>query len=180
VDDGGKKLAEKTVEETSVGHGDALHWAATRFDGDLRWGVEDNRAVTGLLEQDLLASGMKVHRVPPELTAAKLISESGDVTRFRNEAAYARYVGIAPVPGWSGSTRDRLRVSRAGIASYAALHRIAIVQLAMPSSAARAYFDRRRANGDSGATVLRGLKRRLCRVVYNRLRDDQQRRQLKS
>lgn len=116
-----------------------------------------------------------------ELTAAKLISESGDVTRFRSEAAYARYVGIAPVPGWSGSTRDRMRVSHAGNRQLnAALHRVAIVQLAMPSSAGRAYFDRRRADGDSGATALRGLKRRLCRVVYNRLRDDQQRRQPKS
>jgi transposase len=55
--------------EASGAHGDALHWVATRFGGDVRWGVEDNRAVTGLLEQDLLASGMKVHRVPPTLMA---------------------------------------------------------------------------------------------------------------
>jgi transposase len=39
-----------------------------------------------------------------ELTAAKLISEVANMDRFRSEAAFARYVGIAPVPLSSGST----------------------------------------------------------------------------
>ena len=38
------------------------------------------------------------------LTAAKLVGETADVTRFRNEAAFARYTGAAPIPAWSGST----------------------------------------------------------------------------
>jgi transposase len=113
-----------------------------------------------------------------ELTAAKLIAETGDVTRFRSEAAFARYVGIAPVPMWSGSTRGRLRSSRAGNRQLnGALHRVAVVQLAMPASAGRAYFDRRRAEGDSGTTALRCLKRRICRLIYTRLRADQARRE---
>ena len=39
-----------------------------------------------------------------ELTAAKLISEVANMDRFRSEAAFTRYVGIAPVPSSSGST----------------------------------------------------------------------------
>ena len=65
-----------------------------------------------------------------ELTAAKLISETANVDRFRSEAAFARYVGIAPVPMWSGSTEGRLRVSRSGNRQFnTALHRIAVVQI---------------------------------------------------
>jgi transposase len=69
VDAGGGKLGEKAVEATSAGHADALHWAASQFGRDLLWGVEDNRSVTGLLEQDLLAAKMPVVRVPPTLMA---------------------------------------------------------------------------------------------------------------
>ena len=42
-----------------MGHADPLHWAVSRFCGDLLWGVEDNRSVAGLLEQDLLSCGIK-------------------------------------------------------------------------------------------------------------------------
>ena len=52
-----------------------------------------------------------------------------------------------------------------------AIHRIAVVQsrLIVP-------YEGRRAEGDSGATAVRCLKRRLCRVVFNRLRADYARR----
>ena len=33
-----------------------------------------------------------------DLTAAKLVGETADITRFKSEAAYARYAGVAPVP----------------------------------------------------------------------------------
>lgn len=112
-----------------------------------------------------------------ELTAAKLISETANVDRFRSEAAFARYVGIAPVPMWSGSTEGRLRVSRSGNRQLnTALHRIAVVQIRL-DCAGRDYYRRRRAQGDSGLTAVRCLKRRLCRIVYNRLRTDYARRQ---
>ena len=49
-----------------------------------------------------------------ELTAAKLISETANMDRFRNEAAFARYVGVAPVPHSSGTEVGRVRASRSG------------------------------------------------------------------
>ena len=111
-----------------------------------------------------------------ELTAAKLISEAANVDRFPNESAFARYGGLAPVPEWSGSTNGRLRVCRSGNRQInTAIHRIAVVQLRL-DCAGRDYYQRRRAEGDSGATAVRCLKRRLCRVVFNRLRADYARR----
>jgi transposase len=78
-----------------------------------------------------IASSRRCHLCQAvELTAAKLISETANVDRFRSEAAFARYVGIAPVPMWSGSTEGRLRVSRSGNRQLnTALHRIAVVQI---------------------------------------------------
>jgi transposase len=112
-----------------------------------------------------------------ELTAAKLISEAANVDRFPNENAFARYAGLAPIPAWSGSTNGRLSVCRSGNRQInTAIHRIAVVQVRL-DCAGRDYYRRRRAEGDSGATALRCLKRRLCRVVFNRLRADYARRQ---
>ena len=111
-----------------------------------------------------------------ELTAAKLISEVANMDRFRSEAAFARYVGIAPVPLSSGSTGGRVRASRSGNRQCnAAIHRIAVVQIRLTGSG-REYYLRRRNEGDTAATAIRCLKRRLCRIVYNRLRADYHRR----
>jgi hypothetical protein len=50
-----------------------------------------------------------------------------------------------------------------------------MVQLRL-DCAGRDYYQRRRAAGDSGASAVRCLKRRLCRVVFNRMRADYARR----
>ena len=92
--------------------------------------------------------------------------------RFPNESGFARYAGLAPIPAWSGSTIGRMRVCPFGNRQInTAIHRIAVVQLRLDCPG-RAYYRRRRAEGDSGAKAVRCLKRRLCRVVFNRLRAD--------
>jgi transposase len=119
-----------------------------------------------------LGSTLPTLRGCAELTAAKLISEAANVDRFPNESAFARCAGLAPIPAWSGSTSGRLHVCRSGNRQInTAIHRIAVVQLRL-DCAGRDYYQRRRAAGDSGATAVRCLKRRLCRVVFNRLRAD--------
>ncbi len=67
VDEGGRKLAERTVSATEEGHVEALAWAR-RWD-DRRFAVEDCRPVTRRLEADLLAAGETVVRVPTKLMA---------------------------------------------------------------------------------------------------------------
>jgi len=86
-----------------------------------------------------------------ELTAAKLILEAANVDRFPNESGFARYAGLAPIPAWSGSTIGRMRVCPFGNRQInTAIHRIAVVQLRLDCPG-RAYYRRRRAEGDSGA-----------------------------
>ena len=111
-----------------------------------------------------------------ELTAATFIGETAVVTRFRSEAAFARFVGVAPMPMWSGSTVGRVRLSRTGNRQLnKALHRIAVTQIRDPGPG-RTYYERRISEGNSPATALRALKRRISRVVYGRLHADHRRR----
>lgn len=107
-----------------------------------------------------------------ELTAAKIVGEVAGIERFRSEAAFAQYVGLAPVPHWSADTPRRVRKVRHGNRQLnAALHRIATIQITKDSPG-RAYFQRRLAEGDNRKRALQALKRRLVRVVYNRLKAD--------
>lgn len=105
-----------------------------------------------------------------ELTAAKIVAEVAGIERFKSEAAFARYIGVAPVPHWSGSTAGTVRHVRHGNRQLnAAVHRIALVQISKIGPG-RSYFQRRRAEGDTPQQALRALKRRIARVVYNRLK----------
>ncbi|MFB7509082.1 IS110 family transposase [Streptomyces broussonetiae] len=105
------------------------------------------------------------------LTAAKILGETADVTRFRSEAAFARHNGTAPLPVWSGN-RARHRLSRTGNRQLnTALHRIAVTQ-AHYHPDARAYLQRRQNAGNTTTEAIRALKRHLSDVVYRALRRD--------
>ena len=112
-----------------------------------------------------------------ELTAAKLIAETANMDRFRSEAAFARYAGLAPIPRWSGSTRGHAQASRSGNRQCnTAIHRIALIQIRLDGPG-RTYYLRRIGEGDTHRNAVRCLKRRIGRTVYNRLLADYQRRQ---
>ena len=112
-----------------------------------------------------------------DLTAAKAIAETANVTCFKSEAAFARYIGVAPVPHSSGATDGRVRMTRSGNRQLnAAVHRIAVSQVRMDGPG-RAYYRKRLRAGDSSATALRTLKRRISRVVFSRLKADEADRQ---
>lgn len=104
------------------------------------------------------------------LTAAKLLGETANLTRFRSEACFAMPAGVAPIPASSGRT-NRHRLARGGNRQLnAALHRIAVTQTRL-DGLGKVYYQRRRAQGDTTMEALRTLKRRLARVVFNTLRD---------
>ena len=108
-----------------------------------------------------------------ELTAAKIIAETANVTRFNSEAAFARYIGVAPLPHSSGSTDGRVRFTRSGNRQLnTAVHRIAVTQIRM-GGPGRSYYDERRRAGDSSPAAVRKLKRRISRVVFSRLKADE-------
>ncbi|GFG87773.1 IS110 family RNA-guided transposase [Mycolicibacter algericus] len=108
-----------------------------------------------------------------ELTAARIVAEVARVERFKSEAAFARYVGLAPIPHTSGTSNVRLLPTRQGNRQLnKAIHRIALTQINR-GGPGKDYFQRRLDEGDNRHRALRSLKRRLARVVYTRLHTDQ-------
>jgi transposase len=103
------------------------------------------------------------------VTAAKLLAEIGPIDRFRSDAQLARHSGVAPLEASSGRTQ-RHRLDRGGNRQLnAALYRMAITQ-ARYHPQARAYLERKRAEGKSRREAIRCLKRLLARVVFNTLK----------
>ena len=103
------------------------------------------------------------------LTAAKLLAEVGPIDRFQTDAQLARHSGVAPLEASSGRVQ-RHRLDRGGNRQLnAAFYRIAITQ-ARYHPAARAYLERKQAEGKSRREAIRCLKRQLARVVFNTLK----------
>jgi transposase len=99
------------------------------------------------------------------LTAAQLLGEIAGVERFASDAKLAKHSGAAPLPASSGQ-RQRHRLNRKGNRRLnCALHRIAVTQARMHPPA-RAYLERKQAEGKSRREALRCLKRHLARAVF--------------
>src|SRR5215203_2210614 len=105
------------------------------------------------------------------LSAAKLLGEVGPIERFETDAQLARHAGVAPLEASSGK-HQRHRLDRGGNRQLnCALHRIAITQ-ARVHPPARAYLERKQAEGKSRREALRCLKRQLARTVYTTLKNE--------
>ena len=105
------------------------------------------------------------------ITAAKIIGETADITRFTSSSAYARHNGTAPLPVWSANHQHH-RVSRVGNRQLnSALHIIAIVQVRCHPGA-KELFHRRKQQGNGGLEALRIVKRRISDAVYQALKQD--------
>jgi transposase len=100
------------------------------------------------------------------ISAAKLLA--CDPSRFKNESAFARCNGTAPIPASSGKT-VRYRLNPGGDRqANNAIHTIAIIR-AKHQPETRAYLDRRIKEGKTRREALRSLKRHVSRELYHRL-----------
>jgi transposase len=105
------------------------------------------------------------------LGAAKLLCEIGPIERFRSDAQLARHAGVAPLEASSGK-HQRHRPDRGGNHQLnRALHRIAVTQGRLHRPA-RAYLERKQAEGKSRREAPRCLKRQLARTVYTTLKSE--------
>jgi transposase len=103
------------------------------------------------------------------VSAAKLLGEIGPIQRFPTDGHLARHAGVAPLDASSGK-HQRHRLDRGGNRQLnCAFHRIAVTQ-GRVHPAARAYLERKQAEGKSRREAIRCLKRQLARTVYNTLK----------
>lgn len=102
------------------------------------------------------------------VSAARILGEIGDVSRFPTPAAFAANNGTAPIPASSGRT-ERHRLNRGGNRRLnRALYFVALTQ-SRHEPRAVAYLDKKRAEGKTRREAIRCLKRRLSDVIYRQL-----------
>lgn len=148
---------------------------ATRCIRELAHDIDDlNHRIAALDTEiaDLLAEHgsplEELHGVGSNL-AAVIVAQAGDVRRFRDASAFARFCGAAPIPCGSGKTAGRHRLHRGGNRQLnAALYRIAIVQQRHHPQA-KTFLARKISEGKTPREARRALKRHLANVLYRRL-----------
>ncbi len=102
------------------------------------------------------------------VTAAILVAELAGTDGFATDAKLAAWAGTAPLDASSGR-QQRHRLNRAGNRQMnRAIHTIALTQL-RHHPPARAYLDRRLAEGKTRREAIRSLKRHITRHIWTTL-----------
>ncbi len=102
-------------------------------------------------------------------SAAELLAEIGDVTRFRTKAQFAMANGTAPLAASSGRT-ERHRLNRGGNRQLnRIIHFVALTQISRHPEG-RAYYLQKKRQGKTTQEALRCLKRRISDRIFNTLR----------
>ena len=105
------------------------------------------------------------------IAGATLLSEIGDIDRFRKDSHLSAYCGVSPVVWQSGSgrirTKRRKRYSRRlkGILYFISLSQIRI----NPES--RAYYERKIKEGKTHWQAMNALSRQLIKIIYYMLKN---------
>ncbi|MFF2898622.1 transposase [Streptomyces sp. NPDC057966] len=136
--------------------------------------IEALRSEAKELEAELFAL---VRTVAPELlalqgvgpiSAAQILINWSHTGRFRSEAAFAAFAGVAPIPASSGLT-NRHRINRSGDRQLnRALHTITLIRIRLDPTT-RAYVARRISEGKTARDAQRCLKRAICRQLFKLL-----------
>ncbi|WP_239069984.1 MULTISPECIES: transposase [unclassified Streptomyces] len=141
--------------------------------------IEALRSEAKELEAELLTL---VRTVAPELlalqgvgpiSAAQILISWSHTGRFRSEAAFAAFAGVAPIPASSGLT-NRHRINRSGDRQLnRALHTITLIRIRLDPTT-RAYVARRISEGKTARDAQRCLKRAICRQLFKLLERGEQ------
>jgi transposase len=109
-----------------------------------------------------------------DVGAAIIIGHVGDVARFATADRFAAYNGTAPIEWSSGNPKRPVhRLSRRGNRTLNhVIHIAAVTQLRHRHSPGRAFYDRKRSEGQTGREAIRSLKRRISDVIYRHLVTD--------
>jgi transposase len=156
----------------------AARWElAAALAGDLRRIDGQLRETRKKLDAAVRASGTSLTGLfgAGPVTAATVIGEVRDASRFKNRDRFAACNGTAPIEVSSGGRRV-CRLSRRGNrrASHA-IHMAAVTQVRRKHSEGRAYSGKKLAEGKTRKEVLRALKRQVSDAVFTRLQIDARR-----
>jgi len=111
------------------------------------------------------------------LTSAKLISEIGDIKRFKSAKALAKYSGVAPVSYSSGMTKLQMANERGNRKLNEIFYRIALTSVmplgskgALINPIFRDYYLKKISEGKLKNQALKCVQRRLVNIVFNTMK----------
>jgi transposase len=114
------------------------------------------------------------------LTSAKLIAEIGDINRFKNAKALAKYSGVAPVTYASGMTNLQMANARGNRNLNEIFFRIALTSVmklgsnkALINPIFYDYYQKKISEGKSKNQALKCVQRRLVNIVFNVMKHQQ-------
>jgi transposase len=109
------------------------------------------------------------------IIAGAVLGYVRDVHRFTNRDHFASYNGTAPIEASSGD-RKIYRLSRRGNRQLNhAIHLAAVTQIRYRGTEGRSYYEKKLAQGMTGKSALRALKRKISDTLYARMIDDARR-----
>jgi len=103
------------------------------------------------------------------VTAAMFYIAWSHPGRCRNEAAFARLGGAAPLPATSGQSQDRHRLNRSGDRQLNNALFVVALSRTRNHQPTRDYRDRRRSEGKTDREIRRCIKRYIARRVWRLL-----------
>ncbi len=131
--------------------------------------VTEHEKILTKLTRQLVPDLVAAHGVGPDTAAEMLIVAGDNADRVRSEPAWARLLGVAPIPASSGMT-TRHRLNRGGHRqANAALYRAVIVRMQFHEPT-KVYVARRTAEGKTKREIIRCLKRLLAREIWTLMR----------
>ncbi len=102
------------------------------------------------------------------IVAATVLCAWSHAGRCRNEAAFAKLAGVAPIPASSGLT-NRVRLNPFGDRQLNRALHVVVMHRLRRDPATIAYAERRRAEGKTDREIKRCLKRYVARQLYRQL-----------
>lgn len=145
---------------------------------DLKHYEEQLKEIDEEIERMYNSMGCTLTTIPgvSTLTAAKLVSEIGDIRRFPNPAKLAQFAAIAPLKISSANSETTKRRKEGNRRLQATIYFLAIQMIQKSSKdvprnpAFRAYYDRRREEGKPKKQILICISRRLICIIYGMLK----------
>ena len=108
------------------------------------------------------------------LTCAKLIAEIGDINRFKNAKALAKYSGIAPVVIASGMSKREIANELGNRKLNEIFYKLALLSV-MPIGVGKVllnpimheYYNKKLSEGKAKNQAIKSVQRRLVNIVFN-------------
>lgn len=146
---------------------------------DIRFKKQEIEKIEAELEKILRLMGCTLETMPGinTVTAANLIAEIGDITRFPNADKLARFSGIAPVNFSSAGKGTDQKSKQGNRVLHGIFYMLAIQQVQVtPQGKQRnpvfyAYYKRKVAEGKSKKQALVCVMRRLVNIIYGMLKN---------